>query len=307
MRVERSTAHRDKLIALLRNTSLPAADKPMVEATMRQHAEWIQAMDSAAGEGKEYLSQLVSLLNEYKLRVELDLIFDSPNNFLYRQNGQIKLANSVLEEFLPRMFDSRLVPGLANLQGVQCGPKKCFSHLSFGSPVLPLNTGGVFLKTKDQDFAVTKNYHLTITDSENGHSTYNKQVAVSYFASEIKTNLDKTMFQEANATAGELKAGVPGARYILLCEWLDMAPIDTKLTPIDEVIILRKAKRLPSNVRDQYSTAEGRKAARTQYANYLANHPIHPESFQRLLLHLNEVFPIETGSTESSVLHRGYF
>ena len=36
-------------------------------------------------------------------------------------------------------------------------------------------------------------------------STLLAYIPISYFATEIKTNLDKTMFQEAAATAGELK------------------------------------------------------------------------------------------------------
>lgn len=307
MRVERSTAHGDKLIALLNNRNLPAEDRPRVEAAAKKYREWVTALDEAQGTKSELLSKLVSLLNDYKLKIELDLVFDSPGNFLYRQNGQIKLANSILEEFLPRLFDLRLVPGLAQLPNIECRPSKCFSHLSFGSPTLALSSGGVFIKCKDQDFAVTREYKLSIAGTDEKPDEYHSRVAVSYFASEIKTNLDKTMFQEANATAGELKAGVPGARYILLCEWLDMSPIDTKLTPIDEVIVLRKAKRLSSNIRSRYSTADGRKQARQAYENYLRDHPLDLGCFERFVAHLNDAFPAAKQESESSILKRGYF
>lgn len=43
-------------------------------------------------------------LNEYRLWVDVELIFDSEDNFLYRQKGQLKLDNSMLEEFLPRLI-----------------------------------------------------------------------------------------------------------------------------------------------------------------------------------------------------------
>jgi len=307
MNVASPKAHGDKLKALLTNGSLPASDKPRVQAIILKYDAWVEAMDTAQETGSALLEKFVSLLNAYKTAVELELIFDSPENFLYRQNGQIKLANSVLEEFLPRIFDVRLVPGLGRLSGIACGPRKCFSHLSFGSPFLELDNGGVFIKTKDQDFAVSKAFTLTIQEAGAGEGGYNKQVSVSYFASEIKTNLDKTMFQEANATAGELKAAVPGARYVLLCEWLDMAPIDTKLTPIDEVVILRKAKRLSSNVRDQFSTAAGRQSARPAYVKHLEDHPLSVDSFKRLIFHLQDVFPNEPSQTETTILQRGYF
>ena len=48
---------------------------------------------------------------------------------------------------------------------------------------------------------------------------------------------------------------VASARYLLICEWLDMKPIDTKLTSIDEAIILRW-RRLPADFRDQATYAE---------------------------------------------------
>jgi len=63
--------------------------------------------------------------------------------------------------------------------------------------------------------------------------------------------LDKTMFQEAAGTAARLKQGCPVARYYLLVEYLDMTPEDPRLTAIDNVYILRKARRLPFDKRDK--------------------------------------------------------
>ena len=97
-------------------------------------------------------------------------------------------------------------------------------------------------------------------------STLLAYIPISYFATEIKTNLDKTMFQEAAATAGELKRVSSGSKYVLLCEWFDMTPINTKLTAMDEVIVLRRAKRLGSNQRSNFSTAEGRCEKRQWYS-----------------------------------------
>jgi len=77
------------------------------------------------------------------------------------------------------------------------------------------------------------------------------------------------MFQEAAATALDVKTAVPGARYYLLCEWLDMTPINTGATAIDEIIILRKAKRLPSNIRAHFNTAAGRQRNRATFIRTL--------------------------------------
>ncbi|MCC6444568.1 MAG: Bpu10I family restriction endonuclease [Armatimonadetes bacterium] len=225
----------------------------------------------------------------------------------YRQKGQLKLENTILEEFLPRLFDIRLVPGFARLQNIVCGPQQCFSHLSFGSPFLGLCSGGIFIKNKDQDFSVTKSHRVIISDLPDGIDKYQADIYVSYFATEIKTNLDKTMFQEASMTAGELKDVVPGTRYILLCEYLDMSPIDTKLTPIDEVIILRKAKRISSNMRSNYSTAQGRLKGRNAYLAFLDANPLRQECFERFLDHLRQCFPDAAVENENIILGRGYF
>jgi Bpu10I restriction endonuclease len=86
-----------------------------------------------------------------------------------------------------------------------------------------------------------------------------------------------------------------------------MTPINTKLTSIDEVIVLRKAKRLASNVRAEFSTAEGRKRARAKYEKFLLDSPLQLECFRRFVWHLNELFPEREEDAEDVVLSRGYF
>ncbi|CAJ1787440.1 Bpu10I family restriction endonuclease [Aeromonas veronii] len=300
-------AHGDKLDALARNNKLPAIDRARVEAQIQAYNTWVTSMDALQSEGDELLAELISLLNQYKKSVEFDLIFCSEEDFLYRQKGQLKLDNTILEEFLPRLFDARLIPGFARQNGLECGPRASFAGLSFESPLLALSNGGVYIKRKDQDFSVTRQHKLTITTPSNPDDVFEQDFHVSYFATEIKTNLDKTMFQEAAATAGELKRVSSGSKYVLLCEWLDMTPINTKLTAIDEVIVLRRAKRLGSNQRSAFSTAGGRREKMEWYSNFLDSHPLSLEGFKRLMWHLNECFPAVEHHSEDIVLERGYF
>ena len=133
-----------------------------------------------------------------------------------------------------------------------------------------------------------------------------QQTYISYIAIECKTNLDKTMFQEACATANDTKYAVAGARYYLLCEWLDMTPQSTAPTDIDEIIIMRKAKRMNSNVRSQYSTAAGRQRTRANYVQFLQTNPFRLEMFQRLIRHIEELI-LNEQPVEQSVLDTGYF
>jgi hypothetical protein len=299
--------HGDKLRALLNNAKIPEGDKARVAAQVVIYDAWIDTMDDLQSEGDALLTDLVECLNSYKKTVEFDLIFCSESDFLYRQKGQLKLDNTILEEFLPRLFDQRLINGLVRYEGLECGPKKSFSGLSFDNPVMALSEGGANLKTKNQDFSITRKHNMVISQSDKPADRFSEDFHVSYFASEIKTNLDKTMFQEGAATAAELKKSTTGSRYILLCEWLDMKPISTKLTAIDEVIILRRSKRIGSDIRSNFSTAQGRAECRDWFERFLDDHPLCIESFKRFVFHLNECFPDADHDAEDIVLGRGFF
>src|SRR5215831_14101967 len=111
MEVIRQPAHGDKLKALIANNKLPPTDRKRVEAAVARYEAWVRQLRNAKGDAKSLLIALVKALNDYKRYIELELIFDAEDDFLYRQKGQLKLDNTVLEEFLPYLFDVRLVPG----------------------------------------------------------------------------------------------------------------------------------------------------------------------------------------------------
>lgn len=129
---------------------------------------------------------------------------------------------------------------------------------------------------------------------------------LGYVLSEMKTNLDKTMFQEASATAHDIKVAVTGAKYYLLCDFLDMTPISTTTTDIDEILIVRKAKRISSNVRSSFSTYEGRMKKRDWYVDYLKKYPYAEDIFKRYIGHIISQMTNEE-LIEESVLDVGYF
>ena len=114
------------------------------------------------------------------------------------------------------------------------------------------------------------------------------------------------MFQEAAATAQDLKLALPNSRYFLLCEWLDMTPISTSVTSIEEVIVLRKAKRLSANLRQNFASAAGRATARDQFERFLSEHPFAPDAFQRFLSRIEKLLA-RTTEDEEIALDRGWF
>jgi hypothetical protein len=107
------------------------------------------------------------------------------------------------------------------------------------------------LKLKDQDFAIGKTlYYKFSADSQFKQSETEKgSLFLAVLAAECKVNLDKTMFQECAGTASRLKQGCPMSKYYVLVEYLDMIPEDCRLTDIDNVFLLRHARRLPPGKR----------------------------------------------------------
>ena len=298
------TPHGDKLNALLENEKLPKSDRPHILDALTLYKEWLEKLKLVTGGPQEIVTDMVDILNEYKRYVELNVIFDSKNNFLYRQKGQLKLDNTIIEEFLPILLTSALSDLLQDYD-LGFGPMTCFSGIRFESGIATDRIGGgMQVRTKDHDFAISRRLFIRSSHHKDFQGSITRETNIAYIAAECKTNLDKTMFQEAAATALDVKLVVPGAKYYLLCEWLDMSPISTHTTAIDEILVLRKAKRLPSDVRREFSTAPGRQENRERFAQYLETHPFSTEVFLRFVEHVRGVIEEEP---ENDVITRGYF
>lgn len=275
------TPHLAKLQASLENPRLPDVDRERVEEALTKYREWIQELQSIPRGQPDTVERLVESTNRYKRFIELDLIFDSPDNFLYRQKGQLKLDNTILEEFLPQLV-YRSLEGID--QNFELGLGSTFAGLSFLSSIGNLGHGGrPALRTKDQDFVLGKRLYLkTAYDSQFTHHELIES-RLGYVCAECKTNLDKTMFQEAVATSRDLKIAVPGSLYFLICEFLDMRPVSINSTQIDDVLIVRKSRRMSANMRQQYRTPESRREHRRAYAEYLDQSKYHADVFQRMI------------------------
>jgi hypothetical protein len=303
----RPTPHRSKLVELLKNSKLPRGDRSSVEGAMERYESWINDMTSIEATGDELVRQLVALVDDYKKSVELDLVWDSEEDFLFRQRGQLKIDNSIIEEFLPWLIDPRVIPELTE-QDLHAGPAGAFAAAYFSSSLTAPTTGiSMKVRKKDQDFTLSRRAYLKASfkpDFPAGASS-STDVWLAYVAAECKTNLDKTMFQEASATSHDLKVAVPAARYYLICEYLDMTPISTAGTDIDEVLILR-GKRLGSHKRREYSAAANRKRLRSEYVDHVEGNPIRYDVVLRFVDHLRSLF--EAGDpNEEDVVAKGYF
>ncbi|MBP8894342.1 MAG: Bpu10I family restriction endonuclease [Saprospiraceae bacterium] len=242
-----STPHKEKLIAAITNPKANA-DKDLLIEALSAYETWISKTTNLISIGETRINEMTSLLNEYKDYLEVDLIAARGSDFLKRQKGQLKLDNSVMEEFLIHLVNPNILTNLPNFD-LETGPQTAFMSLAFRpSSITTLDQKPeVILKVKDQDFTIGKAIYYKFS-SDAGFSnpkTVDGKFYLAVLAAECKINYDKTMFQECAGTASRLKQGCPIAKYYALVEYLDMQPEDTRLTEIDNVYLLRKAKRLP--------------------------------------------------------------
>lgn len=256
-------------------------------------------MNALKSSGKQRVEEMTQLLNSYKDLLEVELIANGGSTFIQRQKGQLKLDNSVVEEFLIHLIDKRILSELPDFE-LEVGPQTAFMSLAFAPSSIHALAGKppVVLKEKDADFALGKTiyFRFSIDPRFSNATTSEGKLVLAVLAAECKVNLDKTMFQEAAGTAARLKQGCPMSRYYLLVEYLDMEPEDCRLTAIDNVFLLRHAKRLPFE-------------KRTVYAEIKKQHEKSPIDSNVVWAFVQEIqkFISAVWYDSSKVLHRGSF
>jgi len=185
---ELPTPHYDKLVACQQNRRLPEMDRERLQEAMVKYREWIASIEAVQPGSEGAVQTLVEATNIYKRFIELNLIFDSQGDFLYRQKGQLKLDNTILEEFLPHLI-FRSVRGLEN--DVELGPRNTFAGLSFLSSLGNSGHGGEpTLHTKNQDFIIGKKLYLKTGFDSEFHNYKLVESHLGYVCAECKTNLD---------------------------------------------------------------------------------------------------------------------
>lgn len=189
----------------------------------------------------------------------------------------------------------------------ELGPRNTFSGLSFLSSIGNIGSGGEpTIRTKNQDFILGKKLYLKSSFDPKFQDYKLIESHLGYVCAECKTNLDKTMFQEAVATSRDLKIAVPGSLYFLICEFLDMTPVSIISTQIDDVLIVRKTKRMSSNLRQEYRTPRERQLHRQQYVDFLDASKYYSDVFQRMIDKIQALID-DTSPSIENVLYQGHF
>ena len=247
------TPHKDKLIAAINNPKAKN-DKNLLEEAYKAYQNWTTQLSKIKISGYARVKEMTKLLNEYKDYLEVELVAKSGSPFIKRQKGQLKLDNSIIEEFLIHLVNEDIIKNLP--KEIETGLQTVFMSLSFQPSSIKsiLQKPEIVLKQKDQDFTIGKSVYYKFSPNNNFDKklTLDGRLFLAVLAVEVKVNYDKTMFQECAGTASRLKQGCPLSKYYALIEYLDMKPEDVRLTDIDNVFLLRKAKRLPYDKRNVF-------------------------------------------------------
>ena len=136
--------HGEKLISLKESEKLPLKDIARVDAAIEYYDAWIRKLNNVDSNKSinEVVSEMVAILNEYKLFIDYTLIFSSDEDFLYRQKGQLKLDNTVIEEFLPLLVKKCLTKQYPQLDVDICSQRAVFSSMHFTSGLSTNLPGG---------------------------------------------------------------------------------------------------------------------------------------------------------------------
>jgi hypothetical protein len=106
-----STSHREKLLATIKN-SKASSDIDILKEALKSYETWIGNLTRLTSKGEARIKEMTTLLNQYKDYLEIDLINTRGSDFLKRQKGQLKLDNSVLEEFLIHLVNPSILNNL---------------------------------------------------------------------------------------------------------------------------------------------------------------------------------------------------
>lgn len=296
----RSTPHLNKLRAAAANPKASDEDRSLLAEVVERYQQWARALDAVI-EGEDPQARVhrqANLFNEYKFFVEVECVARRGSAWLKRQKGQLKLDNSIIEEFLIHLVHPATLPGFDRLHELTVGPNQAFMSMSFRADSLGglLSHPQVVVKTKDQDFTLGARLHYAVGTGADLSAAQRGTFMLAVLAAECKVNLDKTMFQEASGTATRLKQGCPMAKYFVIAEFLDMIAEDVRLTDIDNVFLLRGVRRLSPA---QRGDAEEVARCHTEY-------PIRQDVLWRFVQEMQS-FVDAVWYDPTSVLQRGSF
>ena len=80
--------HGEKIVAAMESVKMPETDIPRLKEALDKYDEWIVNINEASGDTlEELIEKMVTLLNDYKFYIDVNLIFDSKEDFYIDKRG----------------------------------------------------------------------------------------------------------------------------------------------------------------------------------------------------------------------------
>lgn len=85
-----------------------------------------------------------------------------------------------------------------------------------------------------------------------------------------------------------------------------MTPMAITSTLIDDVLIVRKSRRMTATIRQEFKSADARRRYRDIYVNFIDQSRYYPDVFQRMINKIQERID-EADPDPNTVLSQGHF
>lgn len=242
--------HAQNLISKIKNTAqekkeasfrsiadMEAFVKPYLEY-QKQAKIYFDAVITSPNKSFDFVKKDIFELIELFIIYKQDTYQRNNKNDKPYFSSQSKFEPTILEEFLGFL----LYPLILNYPNLRCGAIQAFCEMTFSTKIKYSSDKQKILmleshqKTKDQDISI---YFDTCIGTEN--------VSIPLISIECKTYIDKTMYENSVSTAKRIKNGNANSKFYIVSETYDMNRKLKLNDPIDNIFILKKAKRHDSS------------------------------------------------------------
>lgn len=227
--------HANNICVKLNAKDLSASQRNALCVIVPAYLRYITANLNLKGFTSDVVRQRVAMLNEYYTTF-------FPYNTTFSSQG--KLRSTILEEFIYLLFKDLVCFYKHKFEDtddvLKLGSVKAFTNIYLTTNGFKgfLHDVEVAVNQKDQDFAIYRPLHMEI----NGKSF---SINMPALAIEVKTYLDKTMYEGAVATAEKIKSGNPYTLFFVVTETYDVSfDVDPAYSRLDQIFVLRKSKRV---------------------------------------------------------------
>lgn len=231
--------HANNICVKLHAKDLTVAQQKALEIIVPGYVRYITANLNLVGFSEDVVRQRVALLNDY-----YSTFYPYNNTF----SAQSKLRSTIMEEFLYILFKDFVAHYKHEFNDtkdlLRLGSAKAYTSLYLKSKdgktyVQSVEAG---MNQKDQDFAIYRPVSIIVDGKEH-------VINMPALAIEVKTYLDKTMYEGVVATAEKIKSGNPYTKFFVVTETYDVSfDVDPPLSRIDQIFVLRKSKRVKGSM-----------------------------------------------------------